>query len=78
MHFCDGKRIPKDGPWEEGALRGYLPGEGDIPLKDWVDAAKATGFDGTWSSELLSPRHWEWDLWAVASETKRLMIHYAG
>ena len=78
VHFCDGKPIPKDGPWAEGALRGCLPGEGDIPLKDWVDATKATGFDGTWSSELLSPKHWEWDLWEVARETKRLMVQYAG
>ena len=30
-------------------------GGGRIPLKEWVDAVKATGFDGIWRCELLSP-----------------------
>lgn len=78
IHFCDGKRIPKSGPWTEEGCRGFLPGEGDIPVKDWVAAVKSTGFDGTWSSELLSPKHWEWDLWETARECRRLMLEYAG
>ena len=78
VHFGDGKRIPKDGPWHEFDLRVYLAGEGDIPVREWVDAVKATGFNGTWSSELLSNRHWEWDLWNIARETRRRMIEYAG
>ena len=78
VHFCDGKMIPKEGPWEEPSLRGYLAGEGDIDVKAWCAAVKSTGFDGTWSSELLSPKHWEWDLWEVAREARRLMIEYAG
>ena len=77
VHFCDGKPIPPDGPWEESELRGYLAGEGDIDVKAWCAAVKATGFDGTWSSELLSPKHWEWDLWEVAREARRLMLEYA-
>ena len=76
IHFCDGKRIPKGQPWTEPGLRGYLPGEGDIPIKDWVAAVKATGYDGSWSSELLSPRHWEWDLAEIALECKKRMLMY--
>ncbi|MFQ5856639.1 MAG: sugar phosphate isomerase/epimerase family protein [Anaerolineae bacterium] len=75
-HFCDGKRHVPGTEWVEVALRGYLPGEGDIPIKEWVDAVKATGFDGVWSSELLSPKHWEWDLLEIARETKALMEKY--
>lgn len=41
------------------ASRQVWPGEGDIPLQDWVDAVRATGFDGWWDNELYSPRHWE-------------------
>ena len=37
------------------------PGEGDIPLQEWVDAVRATGFDGWWDNELYSPPHWESD-----------------
>jgi hypothetical protein len=39
---------------------------------------KSTGYDGYWSSELLSPKHWEWDLWDVARETKARMERYIG
>ncbi len=77
VHFCDGKMIPKEGPLEEPGLRGYLAGDGDLDVEAWCDAVKSTGFDGTWSSELLSPKHWEWDLWEVAREARRLMVEYA-
>jgi sugar phosphate isomerase/epimerase len=35
------------------------PGEGEIPLRDWVQAVRSTGFDGWWDNELYSPLHWE-------------------
>ena len=76
VHFCDGKRHVPGTEWVEVELRGYLPGEGDIPINDWVAAVKATGFDGVWSSELLSPKHWEWDLEEIARETRALMEKY--
>ena len=76
VHFCDGKRIPKDRPWTEGEVRGYLPGDGDVPIKDWTTAVKATGYDGSWSPELFSPRHWEWDLEELTLECKSRMLQY--
>jgi len=78
IHFCDGKRHIPGTEWVEVDLRGYLPGEGDITIKEWVDAVRATGFDGVWSCELLSPRHWEWDLLEIALETKARMEQYIG
>jgi sugar phosphate isomerase/epimerase len=35
------------------------PGEGAIPLREWVAAVRSTGFDGWWDNELYSPPHWE-------------------
>lgn len=35
------------------------PGEGEIPLGEWVAAVRSTGFDGWWDNELYSPPHWE-------------------
>ena len=35
------------------------PGEGEIPLREWVAAVRSTGFDGWWDNELYSPVHWE-------------------
>jgi sugar phosphate isomerase/epimerase len=73
VHFCDGIRHPKGKKWAEEELRGFLPGEGKIPIKDWVAAVRATGFDGVWSPELYSPKHWEWDLLEIAKEAKARM-----
>lgn len=77
VHFCDGARpeIGEDWP-DEKLLRGFFPGDGNIPLKEWVAAVRATGFDGVWSTELLSPRHWEMDHLNVAQEMKKRMEHY--
>jgi len=50
------------------ASRCVWPGEGEIPLHDWVDAVRSTGFDGWWDNELYSPVHWEWaDPFAVGT-----------
>ena len=76
VHFCDGIHHTEGKPWIEEDLRSFLPGEGEIPIKEWVEAVKSTGFDGVYSSELLSPRHWEWDLLEIARETKLRMEKY--
>jgi len=48
-------------------------GAGAIPLQEWVDAVRATGFDGTWSCELLSPQHWQLDPWRTGRDLRQLM-----
>jgi len=76
IHICDGKRRAPGALWDEGAQRGYLPGEGDIPVADWVAAVKATGFDGVWSAETYSPRHWEDDLFDLAADCRERVLSY--
>lgn len=73
IHFCDGKRQPRDTVWDETVLRGYYPGHGDIPISDWVDAVKATGYQGYWSCELVSAKHWEDDVFDVATTMSKAM-----
>jgi sugar phosphate isomerase/epimerase len=73
VHFCDGKRKPKITADDEAELRAFLAGEGDIPIKNWVAAIKATGYDGSWSAETISPRHWELDLYDLAKDCKERM-----
>lgn len=41
------------------ASRQVWPGDGEIPLREWVAAIRSTGFDGWWDNELYSPLHWE-------------------
>jgi sugar phosphate isomerase/epimerase len=53
--------------------RNVWTGGGRIPLKEWVDAVRATGFDGIWRCELLSPKYWELDPWQTARDLKSFL-----
>lgn len=76
VHFSDGIHHKKGTEWVETNLRGFLLGEGEIPLKEWVDAVKSTGYDGIYSPEIYSPKHWEWDLLEIAIESRKRMEMY--
>lgn len=52
---------------DEKALRGYLIGQGEIPLKEWVDAIRQTGYDGFYSGEYLNDQMWEGDYYDIAT-----------
>ncbi|HZW31410.1 MAG TPA: sugar phosphate isomerase/epimerase family protein [Isosphaeraceae bacterium] len=73
VDFCDSA----DGFGERGDPgqrgRDVWTGAGRIPLKEWVDAVKATGFDGIWRCELLSPKYWELDPWQTARDLKSFL-----
>jgi sugar phosphate isomerase/epimerase len=73
VDVCDGIGPPGThaGPDQRG--RRVWTGAGSIPLKEWVDAVRATGFDGTWSCELFSPQHWQLDPWTTARDLRQLM-----
>lgn len=75
VHCCGGTRPPMDSngniAWiDERELRGYFPGDETnsengtldmLPVKDWVDAIKTTGYDGWVSGEFLNNELWEMD-----------------
>jgi sugar phosphate isomerase/epimerase len=73
VDFCDS--LDGFGEGGEALQRGrdVWPGGGRIPLKEWVDAVRATGFDGIWRCELLSPKYWELDPWKTASDLKTFL-----
>ena len=75
VHICDGVK-PENDNWDEAILRGYLVGEGDIDVGEWVKAVISTGFDGVWSAELYSPKHWENDLKELAIESKNRVMEF--
>lgn len=73
VHFCDSlEKWGERGTYEQRG-RDVWTGGGRIPLKEWVDAVRATGFDGCWSCELLSPKYWELDPWKTASDLKAFL-----
>ncbi|MGN1008783.1 MAG: sugar phosphate isomerase/epimerase family protein, partial [Butyricicoccus sp.] len=49
IHFCGGTRNAPGTVCDETVLRGGYAGEGNIPLADWVQAVKDTGYDSWWS-----------------------------
>lgn len=67
VHLSDGKRPAINEPWvDEKELRGYLLGEGEIPLQEWVDAIESTGYEGFYSGEFLNDQLWEADHHEIA------------
>lgn len=77
VHVSDGYRPGANDPWvDETKLRGVLPGEGEIPIQEWVDSVKATGFDGYTSGEFLNPKLWEQDHIEVAIAMRLAMERY--
>jgi sugar phosphate isomerase/epimerase len=74
VHISDGFRPEIGAPWvDETLLRDVLVGDGEIPIGDWIDAVKATGFDGCYSGEFLGRTLWEQDHLEVAGEYLRRM-----
>ena len=59
IDFADSLGPPSGAPSPDQRTRCVWPGEGEVPLREWVAAVKATGFDGWWDNELYSPLHWE-------------------
>jgi sugar phosphate isomerase/epimerase len=58
VDFADSLGVPGS-PDPSQDSRRVWPGQGAIPLAEWVAAVRATGFDGWWDNELYSPPHWE-------------------
>ena len=75
VDFCDSLDEFGGGGDVEQRGRDVWTGGGRIPLKEWVDAVKATKFDGTWRCELLSPKYWELDPWTTARDL-RIFLEY--
>lgn len=59
---------PRGSATPDQLSRCVWPGDGEIPLREWAQAIRSTGFDGWWDNELYSPLHWEWaDPFAVGA-----------
>lgn len=78
IHFCD-CRLPKEGEvFDETILRGMYAGEGEVPIEEWVQAVKDTGYDGWWSYELISAHRWEEDVRDVAQQCSAILDRHLG
>lgn len=65
VHVCNSRKPDGSVPCEQ-VLRDTTFYEGEISLRDWVQAVKATGFDGWWTYETFSRQEAEADVFAFA------------
>jgi len=72
VHVCDS--LPFDGGIpNEDVLRDVPTGQGVLDLQEWVQAVKATGYQGWWSCELFCLKQHQGDSFAVAREHYKLL-----
>ncbi|GLU30016.1 sugar phosphate isomerase/epimerase family protein [Brucella sp. NBRC 12950] len=72
VHVCDS--LPFDGGVpDEKKLRNVSTGAGILPLDEWVDAVRATGFKGWWSCELFCERDHYDSVYDVARNLKSML-----
>ena len=72
VHLCDSLPF-KGGIPNEAILRDVPTGAGVLDLQYWVDAVKATGYEGWWSCELFCNRLHQENSYDVARDLKGLM-----
>ncbi len=77
VHICDSLPFSGGVP-DESVLRDVPTGGGALNLKEWVDAVKATGYDGWWSCELFCRRQHQENSYDVARGLKALMHNLVG
>lgn len=70
VHICNSRKPDDRVPCEE-IFRDAAFYEGAVPIREWVDAVKATGFDGWWAYETFSRREAEAEVYSFARYVHR-------
>lgn len=74
VHISDGLDLDRENDVPDQSVhRNVVIGGGAIPLQEWVDAVKSTGYDGWWCSEMFSDRANEHDFLKVATTIRNLL-----
>ena len=73
VHVCDGLCVPEGEIPDQSVSRNVWTGGGDIPLQEWVDACRSTGYDGYYCSEIFCARLAELDNDFVASTLRKTL-----
>ena len=63
--------MPRRGAEWSDADRDVLPGDGILPLREGIQAIRATGYDDLWCVEMMGAYHWEWDPFMLARELRQ-------
>lgn len=63
IHIADAENVPKKKMQDKHRT---IPGEGVLPLKDFIRKIQTIGYQGVYSIELFNPTYWEWNPEEVA------------
>jgi sugar phosphate isomerase/epimerase len=73
-HISDGLDLDRENDVPDQSVhRNVVIGGGAIPLQEWIDAIKSTGYDGWWVSEMFSDKANEHDFLKVATTMRNLL-----
>ncbi|WP_238986077.1 sugar phosphate isomerase/epimerase family protein [Kocuria sp. SM24M-10] len=73
-HISDGLDLDRENDVPDQSVhRNVVIGGGAIPLQEWIDAIKSTGYDGWWCSEMFSDKANEHDFLKVATTMRNLL-----
>ncbi len=70
VHLDDAEAVPHGRLTDAHRL---LPGDGILPLHEFVQRLRALGYDGVYSLELFRPEYWSWDPFELARVGRRKM-----
>ncbi|MDR1187875.1 MAG: sugar phosphate isomerase/epimerase [Bifidobacteriaceae bacterium] len=74
VHVSDGLDLDREHEVPDQSVhRNVVIGGGAIPLQEWVDATKSTGYDGWWVSEMFCDKANEHDFLTVATTMRNLL-----
>jgi sugar phosphate isomerase/epimerase len=74
VHISDGLDLDRENDVPDQSVhRNVVIGGGAIPLQEWVDVIKSTGYDGWWCSEMFSDKANEHDFLKVATTMRNLL-----
>jgi sugar phosphate isomerase/epimerase len=74
VHISDGLDLDRVNEVPDQSVhRNVVIGGGAIPLQEWIDAIKSTGYDGWWCSEMFSDKANEHDFLKVATTMHNLL-----
>lgn len=73
-HISDGLDLDRENDVADQSVhRNVVIGGGAIPLQEWIEAIKSTGYDGWWVSEMFSDKANEHDFLKVATTMRNLL-----
>jgi sugar phosphate isomerase/epimerase len=76
VQFSDGVAAQPDDLVDDSRNNRCIPGQGELPLRRFVDAVRQTGFDGPVTAEILSHSVRHGDPRAVATSIHRSLAEY--